>query len=140
MAELPGAMPMAEPGGPPPGAMPPPPSGPTGPATTPPGTAGTRQRGMILVSALGMKILEQALPMLGAETEEGRAVLKALGALAAKFGAASGDLGQAEMKLMGESMPGMGQPSPGMPEAIRQQLGSRGLGGGAPSGPMASAA
>lgn len=46
--------------------------------------AGNRQMGMVNVET-AMQMLEQALPDLGSNTPEGAAVLKALGALSAKF-------------------------------------------------------
>lgn len=125
-----------------PGAAPPPtPAGPTSPAATRPDSGGMQQRGRVLVGSLGMKILVEALKLLGADTKEGKAVLKALTSLSGEFGNASEDLGRAEMKLLQERMPSVAQPGPGMKDAIQQRLGSMGMGGGqSPAPPMAGAA
>src|SRR5262245_52723410 len=118
----PAAPPMAPPG--PPGGMAPP-GGPTGPATMGPQSNGLRARGMILMS-LGLQTMEKAVSMLGVQTDEGRAALKALNALSKVFGKAPKDMGAAEVKMLGEQVGGA--PTPQNPQAFAQAMKSK-LGG-----------
>jgi hypothetical protein len=105
------------------------------PMTTPQPKEGLKQDALIKITT-AMDVLEQTLPGLGSETEEGKAVLSALSTLSKQFGkqkekakelvpaelmslmqsmpAATG--GSPEMKAMKPPMPGAGMP-PGMPAA-----------------------
>ncbi len=78
------------------------------PMSTPEPARGDKQSAMVNVS-IAMDLLEQALPALGSESEEGRVVLTCLANLSKKFGAQrpkAQELVPAElMQLMG-SMPG----------------------------------
>jgi len=60
------------------------PMGSTAPAAGRPDMGGMQMRGTIM-ARLAMKALEQSVSLLGADTPNGQAVLKALSALAAKF-------------------------------------------------------
>lgn len=110
-------------------AMAPPMGGPTAPATVQPGNDGMRTSGVVLM-ALAMRVIEQAIPKLGAASPEGTAALKALTALAGSFGKpSSGALSQSEVKLLGERAAPVSAPGgPDMQEAIRSRLGSMGMG------------
>ena len=73
---------------------------------------------------IAIVLLEQTLPMLGTDSEEGKAVLKALTMLSKSFaGKKSQDLAPAElMQLIS-----------GMPDSIKQQMAGE-MGGGSPQG------
>ena len=77
------------------------PAGATGPATTTPQPMGMQARAHPLVD-VAMKPLREALRLVEPGSKEDKAILKALNALSAVFGAASPDLGRAEMKMLGE--------------------------------------
>ncbi len=63
----------------------PPPPGPAGaPMAQPTPNDGARQMGMVQVET-AMQMLEKALPVLGSNTEEGKAALRALHTLSQKF-------------------------------------------------------
>jgi hypothetical protein len=63
----------------------PPPPGPAGaPMAQPTPNDGARQMGMVQVET-AMQMLEKALPVLGSNTPEGQAALKALSTLSSKF-------------------------------------------------------
>lgn len=117
-------------------ARPPMPPGSTGPATVRPDNQGMSTRGHAIVG-LAVKLLEQAVPLLGVTGPEGQDVVKALGALGKRFGPGNGDLSRQEMKLMQERANPMGTPQnpQAMQQAIRSKLGAMGVGGGgAPGG------
>jgi len=109
------------------------------PMSTPQPAQGEKQSAMVNVS-IAMDLLEQTLPSLGSESEEGRAVLSVLSALSKKFGhtrARSQELVPAELMQLMASMPhgGMAGGMPGGPAAGMPP------GGGAPGGqPMPMAA
>jgi hypothetical protein len=65
-----------------------------------------------------LDLMEITLPQLGAETEEGQAVMDALRSLAKVFGkhrSQMQELQPAQMQMMLRGMPGMGGPPGGMP-------------------------
>lgn len=120
---------------PPPAATPP---GPTGPATMAPNKMAMRLRGMVMAN-LGLDALDKALGLLGSQSEEGQAILKAITPLSKMFSASrSQDLNQAELKLMGARQGPMGGPQmgggpPGFAGPARNRLAALGMmGGGAP--------
>ena len=88
------------------------------PMSTPQPAQGEKQSAMVNVS-IAMDLLEQTLPALGSESEEGRAILSCLSGLSKKFGSTrskSQELVPAELMQLFGSMPkpgGMGGP-PGM--------------------------
>lgn len=101
-------------------------------------------RGYIQVG-LALKVLEQAIPLIGTASDEGRALLDATAKLSKAFGSASGDLTRAETKMLGERAGGVNQPGPQQMQAFQQmikgKLGGMGLGGGgAPAQPQPQAA
>ena len=73
-----------------PGAPKPPmvPPGSTAPATMAPDSQGLRMRGTILVTP-AIKLLEKALALVGSQTPDGQALIKAIGLLGKAFGTAS---------------------------------------------------
>ena len=82
--------------------------------STPQPGAGEKQSAMVNVS-IAMDLLEQTLPALGSESEEGQAVLNVLGALSKKFGhtkAKSQELVPAELMQLMSSLPQAGGMSP----------------------------
>jgi hypothetical protein len=84
------------------------------PMSTPQPANGDKQSAMVNVS-LAMDLLEQTLPNLGSESEEGRAVLSVLSALSKKFGqqrAKAQGLQPAELQQLMASLPGAGGMSP----------------------------
>jgi hypothetical protein len=84
-----------------------------------------------------MDLLEQVLPSLGSESEEGQTVLDVLGKLSKKFGhtrAKSQELVPAELMQLMQSMPQMGGMSPEA-KAMGQQPMQMPGGGGAPGMP-----
>src|SRR5262245_30396280 len=90
----------------PPNAMTPP--GPTGQAAMAPNRQGQRLQGMV-VANIGLTMLDRALGMIGSQSDEGQALLKAIQALSKIFQAPRGqDLSQSEMKLMGAQQRPMG--------------------------------
>lgn len=117
-----------------PGQMPGAPGAPAGgsPMSTPQPAQGEKQSAMVNVS-IAMDLLEQTLPALGSESEEGKAVLGVLSALSKKFGhsrAKSQELVPAELMQLMASMP---KPPGGMPGGAGG--GMPGMPGGAPGGP-----
>lgn len=121
----------AAPGAPQPGS-----GGPSAPMSAPMSTPqpkqGEKQNAMINVS-LAQDLLEQTLPALGSETEEGAVILQVLSTLSKKFGEASRkskELVPAELMQMMHNLPQMGGMSPEM-KALQAGAG----GGGAPGGP-----
>ncbi len=62
---------------------------------------------------LARKLLEQAVPTLGAGSEEGKKILKALVAISDLYqGAPAGGIQQAEMKSLASQAPAGPQPTP----------------------------
>lgn len=105
-AGAPGAagMPPPQPGGVPGGA----------PMSTPQPAQGDKQSAMVNVS-LAMDLLEQTLPALGSESEEGQEILKILASLSKKFGATrakSQEFAPAELMQLMSSLPQAGGMSP----------------------------
>ena len=99
------------------------------PMATPQPKQGDKQQALISVS-LAMDLLEQSLPALGSETDEGRTVLATLSNLSKKFGASNRktqELVPAELKSMMQSLPQAG----GMSPEMKALMGGH---GGAPSG------
>jgi hypothetical protein len=75
---------------------------------------------------LARKLLEQAVPAVGAGTEEGKKILKALTNIADLYqGAPAGGIQQAELKSLAASAPAGPQP--------QQQQGGVSMGGPVPS-------
>jgi hypothetical protein len=106
------------------------------PMSTPEPKKGDKQNAMINVS-LAQDLLEQTLPAIGSETEEGRVILKVLSTLSEKFGEStrkSKDLVPSELMQLMHNLPQMGGMSPEM-KALQ------GGGGGAspPKPPMTPA-
>jgi hypothetical protein len=128
----PGAPPGMPPGGDPPGG--PPGAGVAGsPMSNPQPGAGEKQGSMLKVQQ-AMDLLEQSLPGLGSESEEGAAVLAALATISKKFGgekrARSNELMPAELMNLIASLPkGPGGMKPPMPGG-----GAPPMPGGAPGG------
>jgi hypothetical protein len=84
------------------------------PMSTPQPPQGEKQSAMVNVS-LAMDLLEQTLPALGSESEEGRTVLTCLAGLSKKFGhtrAKSQGLQPAELQQLMAALPGAGGMSP----------------------------
>jgi hypothetical protein len=78
--------------------------------TTPQPANGEKQSAMVNLS-IAMDLMEQSLPALGSESEEGRAVLSVLSTLSRKFGGArnkSKDLIPAELQQLMQGL----KPSP----------------------------
>jgi hypothetical protein len=86
------------------------------PMSTPEPKQGEKQNAMINIS-LAQDLLEQTLPAIGSETEEGAVILDVLSKLSKKFGAAarkSKELVPAELMQMMQNLPQMGGMSPEM--------------------------
>jgi hypothetical protein len=119
-AGIPG-MPGAAGAGAPGGAMPV-----SAPMSTPQPKAGDKQNALINVS-LAMDLLEQSLPALGSESEEGQTILDVLRKMSGKFGAArnkSQDLVPAELMQLMQNLPQAGGASP-MQKALQQPAGPK---------------
>ena len=115
-----------------PGAQPPAPPV-SAPMSSPEPKQGEKQNAMINVS-LAQDLLEQTLPALGSETDEGAEILKVLGILSKKFGESarkSKELVPAELMQMMHNLPQMG----GMSPEMKALQGAGGPPGGAPAGP-----
>ena len=101
--------------------------GPTMPAAVATDNQGSRAKGLIMAS-LAVKVMEQAVPLFGAGSDEGQALLKSLTAMAKFVTPPSADVTQAELKLMGAQAPAA--PSgPGNVVDIQSRLAKYGLGG-----------
>jgi hypothetical protein len=101
------------------------------PMSTPEPKQGDKQHAMISVS-LAQDLLEQTLPAIGSETEEGGVILDVLKMLNKKFGESARkakELVPAEMMHLMQNLPQFGGMSPEM-KALMQG----GAGGGAPPG------
>lgn len=98
-----------------PGMQPKPGAGPNGsPMSTPQNPEGEKQNAMINVN-LAMDLLEQALPNLGAESEEGQTIVQVLSTMGKKFGhtkSKSQELIPAELMQLMQSLPQQGGMSP----------------------------
>jgi hypothetical protein len=84
------------------------------PMSTPQPAQGDKRSAMVNVS-IAMNLLEQTLPALGSESEEGRTVLTCLQTLSKKFGhqqAKSNELVPAELMQLMASMPQAGGMTP----------------------------
>ena len=142
MAE-PMPMPMRPPGAPPSGGPPPggPLPGPTGPATTGAPNAGLKMRGSVLAT-LAIKLLTEALRLVGPTSDEGRDVLRSLTTLTKRFGDASGDLTRQEAKLLTERAAPVSAPNPQQAEQFKQMVAGKlqgmGIGGPPPGGAAAA--
>lgn len=103
------------------------------PMSTPEPKKGDKQNAMVNIS-LATDLLEQSLPSIGTETEEGRVLLDILKKLSEKFGEStrkSKDLVPSELMQLMQNLPQMGGMSPEM-KALQG-----GAGGGAkPPMPM----
>lgn len=105
-----------------PGMAPSGPMGGTAPATAmTPDRGGLRSRGLIMGS-LALKLMERALPLLGAQSDEGQAFAKAIASLGRVIGAVSPDLAQAEVKMLGQQTGGVSAPSAQSQDAFRQMI------------------
>lgn len=127
---------------------PPPAAAPGGPATGMPSAApvsapmstpepkeGDKKNAMINVS-LAMDLLEQTLPALGSESEEGQSVVNVLRTLGTKFGhtrSKSQELVPAELMQLMQNLPQAGGMSPEM-KAMQGMHGQHPAPGGAPQG------
>lgn len=113
-----------------------PPMGSTAPAAGRPDMGGMQMRGTIM-ARLGMKALEQALSLAGADTEPGKAILKALSALSTAFPSEpNADLTAQEVKLL----TARANPAPTSPVQAAEGAFSRmNLGGPAPTAAPAAA-
>ena len=97
------------------------------PMSTPDAKQGDKQKAMVSISLAG-DLLEQTLPALGSETEEGGVIIDILSKLNKKFGTEARkahDLVPAELMHMMQNLPQAGGASPEM-KAL--------MGGGAPQG------
>lgn len=108
-------------GGMPPGAGPTPEPGPSAaPMSTPQEPEGTKQGGMVQV-AMALELMQQALPQVGAHTEEGKSLLKALTSLAKHFGQPKQkELIPAEVAQMVGAMPSVGGGGPDLQAMMKQ--------------------
>ena len=90
-------------------------SGPAGsPMTTPQSAEGEKQNAMVNVN-LAMDLLEQTLPNIGSESEEGQTIVQVLSVLGKKFGHTkqkSQELIPAELMQLMQSLPQQGGMSP----------------------------
>ena len=108
------------------------PPGSTAPATMAPDSQGLRMRGTILVTP-AIKLLEKALALVGSQSPDGQALVKAIGMLGKAFGTASPDLSRAELKLAGETASPVTPPNS---QAVAQRLKAMNIGGApAPASP-----
>ena len=85
-----------------------------GPMATPGPKEGMKQAAMVNISMV-FQLLEQSLPAFGSQSEEGKAVLKALSGLTSQFGKdrqKSDQLIPAELMQLVQSIPGMGGGGP----------------------------
>ena len=106
----------APPGGPPPMPM---------PMSTPEPQAGVREAALVNIS-MALDLIEQALPALGSETEEGKKAIAALGSLTSVLGPKkqrAGELQNAEILQLLQNLPQAGGGTPG----------SRAIAGGPPN-------
>jgi hypothetical protein len=109
------------PGGPKPGAA---------PMAKPQEKEGLREAARVNIH-IAMNMLEQALPVFGSESKEGKSVLKILNALSKEFGESdASDLVPAEILQMNKSLPQAG----GGTEVQRMLQQMQKQGGGAPPG------
>jgi hypothetical protein len=91
------------------------------PMSTPQEPAGQRQGAMVQVS-MALELMAQSLPALGAHTEEGKTVLKALTSLTKLFGQPSHkELIPAQVQQMVGAMPSVGGGGPDLQAMMRQQ-------------------
>lgn len=112
------------------------------PMSTPQPAAGEKQNAMVNVT-LAMDLLEQVLPSLGSESEEGQTVLDVLGKLSKKFGhtrAKSQELVPAELMQLFQNLPQAGGMSPEAKAMGQQPMQIPGMppGGGSQTQPMAA--
>jgi hypothetical protein len=112
------------------GDQPPPQTTPTAPPAGTPDAAPQKNSGAIEQAKANVQIaltmLEQTLPMLGSDNDEGKAVLGAITQLSKRFGGKkSGDLAPAEIMQLISSMP----------DQYKQQI-AAGMGGGKPQAPQ----
>ena len=104
--------------------MAPPPPMPT-PMSTPEPKAGVREAALVNIS-MALDLIEQSLPALGSETEEGKKALSALSTLTAILGPKkqkAGELQNAEILQLLQNLPQAGGGTPG----------SRAIAGGPPN-------
>ena len=102
--------------------------GPTMPAAVPTNNQGSRVKGLIMTS-LAVKIMEQAVPLMGAASEEGQALLKSLTGLSKLVSTPSSDVTSQELKVMGAEAPAV-PTGPGNVVDINARLQKYGLSGG----------
>lgn len=119
----------------PPGAPMVPGPGPTAPAGVATDNQGARMSGMVM-AGVAVKALERAVALVGATTEEGQAILKALTGLSKVIGQPNTDVTRQEVKLLDTSAPAMSGASGGGPPGaplvdIKDRLARFGLGGAA---------
>ena len=118
MATSPEVMSALKGGGGPPTAGPPGAAGPApGPMMTPQ-KAGGHTAGAKAAVMVAMKVLEQTLPAFGATTDEGKAVLAAIKAVAKAFGEQESkdkELMPAEIQQLLSGLAGPGTPNAGQP-------------------------
>lgn len=109
------------------------------PMTTPQPAAGEKQNAMVNVT-IAMDLLEQVLPALGSESEEGQTILGVLSKLSSKFGhtrAKSQELVPAELMQLMQSLPQAGGMSPEAKAMGQQPMQIPGMPGGGQQ-PMAA--
>lgn len=123
-----------QPGGAPPGAGAPPGTSKPGPGSQmpqPQEKEGLKEAARVNVQ-IAMNMLEQALPVFGSETKEGKAVLKTLNQLSKDFGDSdTSDLHPAEIRQMVGAMPQSGGGSD-VQKMLMQQAMQKGGGQGQP--------
>jgi hypothetical protein len=115
-----------------------PPSGPTGPAAVGGGpNQGVQMRGMIMIG-LALKAIEQAIPLVGSTSEQGKVAVEALAKLSKAFGTPSQELMKSEVKMLGESAGTMDKPGPEQMAAFQQRIqgGLKGMPMGMPETPQ----
>lgn len=113
--------------------------GPTAPAAVSVQNKGLRMQGLVL-AGVAVKALEKSVASVGAATEEGQAILKALTILSKIVPQPNAELAGAEVKSLAAKAPAM---SPMQPAATRESVMERlrGLGlGQKPTAPVAGAA
>jgi hypothetical protein len=104
--------------------------------STPQEPEGAKQGGMVQI-AMALELMQQALPQIGAHTEEGKSVLKALTQLAKHFGhPKQKELIPAEVAQMVGAMPSVGgggpdlqamMKGPGAPQQMKPPGGPPGM-------------
>lgn len=84
----------------------------SGPMSTPEPADGQKQAGVVNIH-MAISLLEQALPMLGSQSDEGQLVLTSLKSLSKHFGSSGGkELVPSELKMLMQQQGGQSGPPP----------------------------